>query len=705
MRQFIIGLLLLLVSLVQAQTIIVKDKETGKPLNMVTFLTERPYLSAQTNSEGKVDLSPFKGAEIIEVKRVGYKSLIYSYSDLQKARFVIEMEVAPVDLEMVVVSATRWQLGSEDIPIKVSKIKPAEIELQNPQTTADLLNVSGKVFMQKSQQGGGSPMIRGFATNRLLYSIDGVRMNTAIFRGGNIQNVISLDPLAIESTEVLFGSGSVIYGSDAIGGVMSFQTLTPQLSLERKPLISGSGMMRFSSANMEKTGHMDMNVGFKKWALLTSYSHFDFDHLRQGSKGPVDYIKDYHVNRVDTMDQIVTQEDELMQIPTAYSQDNFMQKIRFKPNNNWDFQYAFHFSETTPYGRYDRHNRVKNGLPRYAEWDYGPQKWNMHYFKVEQAADYLLYDQFNLRLAMQSFEESRISRNFGDNERQIQTENVQAYSANMDFVKALSGHHTFYYGAEYVLNEVQSQGQLFDIATEISNDGPGRYPNSSWSSMGFYINDHIKISRKFIFQGGLRYSLYSLNARFDTTYYAIPQVESSLSNGALTGSLGTVYHASDKTSISANFGTAFRSPNVDDMGKIFDSEPGAVVVPNADLKAEYAYNFDLGMAQRIGDNIRMDINVFYTLLQNALVRRDFTFNGLDSIMYFGEMSKVQAMQNAAEARVYGAQFSFEMKLPMGLGFSTDLNYQEGEEEMDDGSISPSRHAAPFFWCKSLVLFR
>ena len=127
-------------------------------------------------------------------------------------------------------------------------------------------------------------MIRGFATSRLLYSVDGVRMNTAIFRSGNLQNVINLDPFAIEGTEVLFGPGSVIYGSDAIGGVMSFQTLTPRLSLNDSPLVTGKANVRYSSANNEKTGHFDVNLGFKNWAFVTSISSWDYDHLRQGSR-------------------------------------------------------------------------------------------------------------------------------------------------------------------------------------------------------------------------------------------------------------------------------------------------------------------------------------------------------------------------------------------------------------------------------------
>ena len=93
-------------------------------------------------------------------------------------------------------------------PIKLQSIH-ARFRLRNPQTAADLLAQTGAVFIQKSQLGGGSPMIRGFATNRVLLVVDGVRMNNAIYRSGNLQNIISIDPLSIETAEVIFGPGSI----------------------------------------------------------------------------------------------------------------------------------------------------------------------------------------------------------------------------------------------------------------------------------------------------------------------------------------------------------------------------------------------------------------------------------------------------------------------------------------------------------------
>ncbi len=600
-------------------------------------------------------------------------------------------------LKEVVLTPNRWKQTANEVPQKVTVINSSAVALQNPQTAADLLTISGKVFMQKSQQGGGSPMIRGFATNRLLYSIDGVRMNTAIFRGGNIQNVISLDGFVIDKTEIVFGPGSVMYGSDAIGGVMSFQTLTPRFSLEDKTRVSGSAVSRISSANEEKTAHFDVNVGWKKWALVTSISSNNFGDLRMGSHGPEEYLRPFYVQRQNGVDVVVTNEDPLVQKPTAYSQINVMQKVRFAPNENWDIQYGLHFSETSSYSRYDRHIRYDNdGLPRYGEFNYGPQKWIMNNFMISHKKATTLYDALEIRLAHQFFEESRISRSINKPKRQTRIEKVNAYSFNADFTKAINKKNIVFYGLEYILNDVDSEGIDTNIITGVNSVGPARYPQAIWQSIGIYLNNEFKVSEKTVFQAGLRYNQFILKADFDTTFYPFPFTEANINKGSLTASAGIVYSPTENWILSSNLGSAFRAPNVDDIGKIFDSEPGSVVVPNPNLNAEYASNLDVNVARKFGKNIKVDVSAYYTLLQNAMVRRDFTLNGSSEIIYDGELSQVQAIQNAAKANVYGFQAGIEVKSPSGFNFSTDLNFQKGEEELDNGDKSPSRHAAPFF---------
>ncbi len=684
-----------------AQVLTVRDSKSNVPVELVT-LSNGNNVYTTTNTMGQADISKFKNAESIEIRSLGYKTLVKSYADLQVANFQLVLEPTDLNLDEVVVSATKWRRGKRNVAAKISSITPEQVALQNPQTAADLLETSGKVFIQKSQQGGGSPMIRGFSTNRLLYSIDGVRMNTAIFRSGNLQNVISLDPFAIENTEVLFGPGSVVYGSDAIGGVMSFQTLTPQFSLTDSPLITGKALFRYATANKEKTGHFDVNVGFGKWSFITSVSSFDFDHLKQGSHGPEDYIKDYYVQRLNNTDVVISQNDKLLQIPTAYSQMNIMQKFRFRPNEFWEMQYGFHYSESSPYGRYDRHQRKREGTARYAEWNYGPQIWMMNNLGVEYHHPNVFFDRLNFRLAHQWFEESRIDRSLNKLERNSNSEEVGAYSANADFIKSIGTKNTLFYGLEYVLNKVQSYGELTDISNGATTPGPSRYPNSRWQSMAVYITDEFDVSDRFSLSGGIRYNHILLDSEFDTTFYPFPFTEAQIDKGALTGSLGGVYRPSRSWVWSVNLGTAFRAPNVDDVGKVFDSGPGQVVIPNPDLKPEYVYNADLGVAKVFGNSIKMDVTGYFSYLKNAMTRRDFKFNGQDSIMYQDQMSKVQAVQNLAEANVYGLQVGIEIKLPKEFGFSADFNLQKGEEELDNGQKSPSRHAPPFFGVSRLT---
>lgn len=679
-----------------SQTITITDQQTKDPLYLVNISSADKNVVVTTNVHGKANISAMQWASDIEISYLGYETKRTTFTELEELRFNVQLTPKSISLDHVVVSATRWKQTTSEVPHKIARITSETVALQNPQTAADLLSVSGKVFVQKSQQGGGSPMIRGFATNRLLYTVDGVRMNTAIFRSGNIQNVISLDPLAIENTEVFFGPGSVMYGSDAIGGVMSFQTLQPRLSSGSETEISGNALVRYASANNENTAHFDVNVGWKKWALVTSISSNRFDHLRMGSHGPDDYLSNYYVTREDSTDVVHENEDPRVQRPSAYSQINLMQKIRFAPDENWNIEYGFHYSETSDYGRYDRHQRMRNGLPRYAEWSYGPQIWMMNNLLISHSKANALYDEFSLRVAHQFFEESRISRDLNDADRQVRKEKVDAWSVNADFSKALNTKTRLFYGLEGVMNDVNSTGRNEDIATGLSAPGPARYPQSQWFSYAAYLNLQHKASEKVMLQGGIRYNLYQLEAKFDTTFYPFPFADASLRQGAVSGSVGAVYRPGEKWVISANISTGFRSPNVDDLGKVFDSEPGAVVVPNPGLSAEYAYNAELSIAKVFGQSVKADLTGFYTILDNAMVRRDFQLNGADSIAYDGELSRVQAIQNAASAVVYGIQAGLEVKMPKGFAWISDFNYQLGEEEMDDGSLSRSRHAAPFF---------
>lgn len=679
-----------------AQQVVVLDRDHNSPLAYVTVSSNKPKQSTFTDLQGKADIVDFAGIDSIYFSLLGYKTKLLTFKQINQKGFVIYMEATDFRLDEVVVSSTRWAQSRRDLTQRISSIRQFEVQLQNPQTAADLIGNSGEVFIQKSQQGGGSPMIRGFAANRLLIAVDGVRMNTAIFRSGNLQNIISIDPFAVERAEVLFGPGSVMYGSDAIGGVMNFSLIEPELSETHHFAINGKAALRLSSANKEKTGHVMLNFGGTKWAALSSISFNSYGDLRMGKYGPDNYLRPEYVQHISGQDEVVENEDPRLQVPSGFDQLSILQKILFKPHEAWDFGYSLVFSQTSDYDRYDRLIEYRDAKPRSAEWYYGPQVWMMHVLSINHHSNNSLYDQLFVKLSAQLFEESRHDRSFNSLNLRSRQEEVWVYNLQADFNKKITDRSGLYYGLELIQNQVKSTGSQQDIETGVKSPVSARYPKSSLGSMGLFAGYQHRFNQQLLANAGIRYSHYLLDARFETQFLPFPFETAEINDGAFNGNAGLVYNPTQHWSLSANFATGFRSPNVDDIGKVFDSEPGSVIVPNPNLKAEYARSVDIGLARFLGQKAKVDLSAYYTLLTDALVRRPFDFNGADSILYDGEMSRVLAIQNAASARVFGIQGGLEIKLPANLSWFTSLSYQKGEEELDDGSKSPLRHAAPFF---------
>lgn len=671
-----------------AQTIL--DKESKQAVSDAEVRVGST--SARTDENGNFSLDIKEDDEII-ITAENYPEVRTSLKNFENGILYISSHF--VELEYLVITPNRWENHLSNSVNKVISISPQEIALENPQTVADLLGEKTEVFIQKSQLGGGSPMIRGFSTNRVLISVDGIRMNNAIFRSGNLQNVIALDANTIQSTEVMLGPGSLMYGSDAIGGVMSFYTLTPQFSTQNKVLADGSLMTRYSTADNEKTTHAHINLVGRNLSSLSSFTFSDFDDLRMGKHGPDEYLRNHYVIRENGEDIQVDNENPRKQVRSGYKQYNVMQKFRYMPNPSWDFNYGLHYSTTSDVPRYDRLIRYRNETLRSAEWYYGPQTWMMNHFSVEHKSYKGFYNDVKLNLAQQFFEESRHDRNFGRDERTDQTEKVNVYSANLDFLKFINSKNTLYYGIETLFNKVNSTGKITNVVNGNQDEFSSRYPDgATWNSYAAYVSYELKAIEKMTIQGGLRYNYISSLSKFNSQFYDFPFTEAKIKTGALTGNIGLNYHPTKKTELRFLFSTGFRAPNIDDIGKIFDSEPGAVVVPNPDLEHEYAYNGEVGISQKFGNYAKVDVSAFYTDLKNALVRRDFSLNGQDSILYAGEMSRVQAIQNAAKAYAYGIEASLELYFTHKLMMKNSVNYQKGKEELDNGEEASLRHIAP-----------
>ncbi len=696
---YTILLFFLMSMVVRAQQVLVLQKITEEPISGVLIYNIDKSKSVVTNLNGQASLELFSSNEIVYFQHVSYKIKKLEKSQIEKSK-VVYLDINTQDLNEIVISASNFEQQKKDIPHKIISVNAKTIQFANPQTSADLLETTGQVYIQKSQLGGGSPMIRGFSTNRLLITVDGVRMNNAIFRGGNLQNVISIDPFSLKNVEVTLGSGSIIYGSDAIGGVMSFYTEKPKLSYTDSLEFHSNSMVRYATASNEKTGHFDVNFGLKKWAFLTNASYSSFGDLKMGSHGPEDYLRNNYVARINDVDVMVQNKNPLVQKQSGYNQYNVMQKVRFEPYNSLSFDLGLYYTTTSNVPRYDRLIRYNGSNLRSAEWNYGPQQWFMANAQITKFSSLSnVYDKAKVTVAYQNFQESRVDRNFQSTIRKIREEAVDAYSFNLDLEKKLSAKTHFFYGLEYVYNNVMSHGDEHDISSNLITPAVSRYPNgANWQSAAVYSSIKYKPNAKFIFQSGLRFNHIVSKASFkeNNVYLNLPFQSSKNIAGALTGTSGISWSPNQTLLWKFNVSSAFRAPNIDDIGKVFDSEPGSVVVPNQNLKPEYAYGADLGLKLNFEDALIFDFSTYYTYLDNALVRRDYTLNGVNKILYDGELSRVQAIQNASKARIHGFEAGMQLKINKYLKLTSQYSVIGGKEEDNTGSETPLRHAAPNF---------
>lgn len=706
MRKFIFLLFFLLPLLsLQAQTVTVISTDDGKPVSDVAVYNEAKTQFGYTNPSGKVSLSGFRPGLPVYFQHFSYERVSFTPEELRDAGWVVRLETRTFEVEEFIVSANRWEQKSDEVPNYISVVAQPAVRIMNPQTTADLVSLGGDVFVQKSQLGGGSPTLRGFATNRILINIDGVRLNNAIYREGNIQNIISLDPNIIERTEIIFGPGATMYGSDALGGVMDFHTKRALFSTGDSLFMKAEGMMRWSSAAGEQTYHADFNAGGSRIAFLSSVTWSDFGDLTMGSISHPEYLRNEYQQRFGNRDSIMINDNPRKQVASGYRQLNTTNKFRFKAGKNFDIDLAHHYSRISDVPRYDRLIQLRNSTLRYGDWYYGPQIWMMTNSTVSYNKPSALFDEARLTVARQDYRESRHDRKINDASLNEQMEKVGIWSANLDFDKKRGRNDNLvYYGAEYVRNNITSTADVKNIITGETVPAGSRYPNGSniYNSLSVYGGYKFNLSEKFTVSTGARFNHVSLNSEIaDNSFYNFPFTTIASANSALTGAAGAVYRPDGRTSLTLNLSTGFRAPNLDDLGKVFESAPGVLVVPNPALKPEYLYNIDFGASREIGGMLLADASFFFSYLDNAMVRREYLFNGQPTFIYQDEESQVYAMVNAGYAIVYGTQLKAELRPSSFLRIKSSLTLTAGY----DNDNEPLRHVPPVFGATHVIFER
>ena len=687
--------------------IIVQDQE-GTPLGYVDVYSEDFSFKAVTNDDGVVILSSDLNPQmIINFSLLGYDLASKTVVELTSNSTVIMQEGVLLD-EITMVG--RIDNKSRDLPGRVESIDAKVFQLTNPQTSADALAQHSDVFIQKSQLGGGSPIVRGFEANRVLLVVDGVRLNNAIYRSGHLQNAVTVDNAVLERLEVFHGAGSLIYGSDAIGGVVHFRSKNPTLNFdtEKSYAVSSNAYIRHSTANNEKTAHVDVNIGGSKFGSFTSITASDFEDLKTGTVRSDSYptfgTRPFYVNRVNGVDVLVENENENVQIGTGYSQLDLLQKFLYRPSKALRLIANFQLSTSTNVPRYDALTEPDGQGLRFAEWYYGPQNRFLASVRMDHEADTKMYDKLIAIAAFQKIDEDRIDRRFGSENLDRNNEDVNVYSLTLDLHKFLNTAQTFElnYGAEVNRNTLESTAIRTDINTGvITNDILTRYPSGGGSTSNVGAYALVKNSfRHWDLYSGLRLSDNTLNVRYlrsDGLPWPSEFFDGVTNrNTAFSWSIGGTLHEIDGWRVSSQLSSAFRSPNIDDQAKI-RVNTNEISVPNLDLNPETSNNVELILSKEVEKIGSISVTGFYTWLNNAIVRDQFSLpDGTSFLVDEGDTLATVANINAEQAEVYGLSINTKIALGSYVTMDGSVSSTKGIRRSENGVESPLAHIPPLY---------
>ncbi len=702
MKSYITFFLFLISCIVNSQTIKVVDRNSTFVVQGVTIYNDSNSATVSTNKNGLADLSGFKDSDVLFFNHIGFHEFEILKKELGVLEYVVYLNKKAEMLDEIVLSASKEGELRSRIAEQFSIISEVDIKKMGSQTSADMLaNVDG-VKVQKTQAGGGSPVIRGMEANRILLVVDGVRMNNAIYRTGHLQNSITVSPTIIERTEVIFGPSSVIYGSDALGGVIHYYTRTPRIS--EKGDVNGAVFSRFSTVNNESSNQASIEISEKKWASFTSISHSKFGEVAMGKNrkhgfedwGKTTYYSN-NTNKFYSSEQVLNTKDYI-QKNTDYSQTDILQKFAIPLSKKTDFIVNFQYSTSSNINNFDDLTEYSKEKLKNAESYYGPQKRLLISTQLKLDLDKKWIDKGTITLAYQDIEESRIQRKFNSLDRSYRVENVDVFSLNGDFYVPLTktSNRVLSYGFEVSHNDVgsESNGKTLDVLNDeivgFSKDFvvQSRYPDGggTYTSFASYINYRQDISRTSTLNTGIRVVNTNLTAKWiDDTFITLPNMDIELNNSAVTATIGYAYKPSKEWQLNAVVSSGFRAPNLDDVGKIREKN-GNVTVPNTTLEPEYAYNFESGVLKYFNDkSFQVGLNMYYTLLTNYITRDYYMFNNSDKILYDGEEGTTMANVNKNNAEIFGGTLSMK-------GLMNDKWYSKGSITYTKGKALDTNEA-------------
>ncbi len=553
----------------------------------------------------------------------------------------------------VVVTARRQGLGSFKLPAVTAAINANTLRQVAPRTVPEALTGIPGVFVQKTNHGGGSPFLRGLTGQQTLLLLDGIRINNATFRSGPNQYLNTLDPGWVGRMEVVLNSGSVEYGSDAIGGVVN--VLTHALKTTDRTVWRPEAAFKWTSGGQETGSEAALSALGKNFALRIDGAFRNFGDLI-GGEG---------IGR---------------QSPTGYAQWSYAFKGLWQPNERLGVTVLWQDLEQEEVPLY---HRVK--LENFAFYHFQPQRRNLCYVRMALQTDQAWRKEIELTASRQYNLEGRISQRNGQARRVEESDRTLTYGLQ---ASVRSNFSRFWYmntGAEWYADAVGSE--KFEVATLSGTRvrQRGLYPDGAGMQSLALFNLHTLNWQRLTLTAGLRYNAFSITVPDEVIG------TSRITPRALVGQSGLSFEFWKHIRVFANMSTAFRAPNVDDLGTLgivdFRYE-----VPNSQLEPEKSRSAELGLKWH------------NELIQGSLAAYSLELQGLIGRVRSGDTLQgypVFLKENVARAYIRGIETAWEWQIAPNWVFLANGTYTYGQNRT---AGEPLRRIPPFHG-RGLVRFQ
>ena len=415
-----ITIILILISYkVSAQKITVKDIFTKQLIEGVSISSGTNNIGVITDRNGTGELEIFENEDSLQIEHVSYQKFNVLKKDIQNNIIYIVLKTHTLD-NVEIKDSKLIYFKDASVFTKINSIAIANVQSAQ---TSDLLEKTMGLSIQKSQNGGGSPNLRGMEANRLLIIVDGIALNNTIFRSGHLQNTATINPFFLNSAEVLFGPSAAAFGNGAMGGAIIFTT--------KRPKKNGGHhfSQQFESSSKSVFTSLTTNYEIGKSINISGFSIKSYGDLKMGKNrrhGFINWGNEANITEKNTQKE------------TAYQQADFFHKTLFQISKNNFLLFNTQFSTSSNINRFDKLNDLKDGANKYIHWYYGPQKRILQSVRLKNYNNTVLSNEAVFTVSFQKVNESRHKQKLEANLLSSRNESLQIFDLKTDILKQLN---------------------------------------------------------------------------------------------------------------------------------------------------------------------------------------------------------------------------------------------------------------------------